>query len=140
MRAMRHARATADRSPPPPHSAPLRFTDRRLSVQATAPWKKEQTDVAYQEVRDVITVGRGVGLWGDMVVTLKDGSKVEIRSLDRCAARRPPPAARAPAAAAARRRAPPRCRTLSAERVLLRSRASSPAPAPHARAATGSWS
>ena len=27
----------------------------------------EQTDIAYQEVKDVVTVGRGVGLWGDMV-------------------------------------------------------------------------
>ena len=47
------------------------------------PHAVEQTDVAYQEVKDVITVGRGVGLWGDMVVTLNDGSKVELRSLDR---------------------------------------------------------
>lgn len=27
----------------------------------------EQTDIAYQEVKDVVTIGRGVGLWGDMV-------------------------------------------------------------------------
>jgi hypothetical protein len=60
-----------------------RFTDRRLSVVASAPWKKEQTDVAYQEVKDVKTVPRGIGLWGDMVVTLRNGDKVEIRSLDR---------------------------------------------------------
>ena len=43
----------------------------------------EVTDVAYQEVSSVITVGRGIGLWGDMVVTLKDKSKIELRSLDR---------------------------------------------------------
>ena len=60
-----------------------RFTDRRLSVVATAPWKSEQTDVAYQEVKEVKTVPRGVGLWGDMVVTLRNGDKVEMRSLDR---------------------------------------------------------
>ena len=29
------------------------------------------------------TVGRGVGLWGDMVLALKDGGVVELRSLDR---------------------------------------------------------
>ncbi|GAX76535.1 hypothetical protein CEUSTIGMA_g3981.t1 [Chlamydomonas eustigma] len=60
-----------------------KFTDRRLSVSTNAPWKVEQTDIAYQEVKDVVTVGRGVGMWGDMVVTLKDGSKVELRSLDK---------------------------------------------------------
>uniref|UniRef100_A0A7S0R2K7 YdbS-like PH domain-containing protein n=1 Tax=Chlamydomonas leiostraca TaxID=1034604 RepID=A0A7S0R2K7_9CHLO len=60
-----------------------RFTDRRFSVKTTAPWKNEQTDVAYQEVKEVVTVGRGVGLWGDMVVTLNNGDKVELRSLDK---------------------------------------------------------
>ncbi len=44
----------------------------------------EQTDVAYQEVKEVKSVGRGIGLWGDMVVVLNDDSKVEMRSLDRC--------------------------------------------------------
>ena len=58
-----------------------RFTDRRISVITTAPWKNEQLDAAYQEVKDVVTVGRGVGLWGDMVITLKDGSKIEMRAL-----------------------------------------------------------
>ncbi len=43
----------------------------------------DQTDVAYQEVKSVISVGRGVGLWGDMVVTLNNGDKVEIRALER---------------------------------------------------------
>ncbi|KAG1674201.1 hypothetical protein FOA52_013821 [Chlamydomonas sp. UWO 241] len=60
-----------------------RFTDRRFSVESKAPWKTEKTEVAYQEVKNIVTVGRGIGLWGDMVVELRDGSKVEIRSLDR---------------------------------------------------------
>mmetsp|Transcript_10321 Transcript_10321/g.28176 ORF Transcript_10321/g.28176 Transcript_10321/m.28176 type:complete len:247 (+) Transcript_10321:48-788(+) len=60
-----------------------RFTDKRLSVKTTAPWSTEQTDVAYQEVKEIKSVGRGVGIWGDMVVVLNDDSKVEMRSLDR---------------------------------------------------------
>jgi hypothetical protein len=32
-------------------------------------------------VKDVVTIGRGVGIWGDMLVTLRDGSKVEMRSV-----------------------------------------------------------
>jgi nitrogen fixation protein len=58
-----------------------RFTDRRLSVMTTAPWKQEQLDADYRDIKDVKTVGRGVGLWGDMVVTLTSGDKVELRSL-----------------------------------------------------------
>jgi hypothetical protein len=58
-----------------------RFTDKRISVITNAPWKNEQLDAAYQEVADVKTVGRGVGLWGDMVVTLKNSDKIELRSL-----------------------------------------------------------
>lgn len=58
-----------------------RFTDRRLSAITTAPWKNEQLDAAYDEVVDVKSIGRGIGYWGDMVVTLKDGSKVEMRAV-----------------------------------------------------------
>ena len=41
----------------------------------------ETLDVPYQEVTDVVTVGRAMGLWGDMVITLKDTTKLELRSL-----------------------------------------------------------
>lgn len=41
----------------------------------------ERLDAAYQEVKDVKTVGRGIGLWGDMVVTLRNNDKIELRSL-----------------------------------------------------------
>ncbi|CAK0785169.1 hypothetical protein CVIRNUC_008375 [Coccomyxa viridis] len=57
------------------------FTDKRLSVITQAPWKTERLDAAYQEVKDVKTVGRGIGLWGDMVVTLRNNDKIELRSL-----------------------------------------------------------
>ena len=36
-----------------------RFTDRRLSVISTAPWKNEQLDADYRDVKQVLTVGRG---------------------------------------------------------------------------------
>uniref|UniRef100_A0A061R5X0 Ribonuclease p n=1 Tax=Tetraselmis sp. GSL018 TaxID=582737 RepID=A0A061R5X0_9CHLO len=60
-----------------------KFTSKRLSVETSAPWQKEKSDVAYQEVAKVVSIPRGVGLWGDMVVTLKNGDKVELRALDR---------------------------------------------------------
>ena len=45
----------------------------------------DQLDAAYTEIASVITVGRGIGLWGDMVLTLKSGDKIELRSVPKCA-------------------------------------------------------
>ena len=42
--------------------------------------EKERTDVAFEDVTDCITVGNL--LWGDLLVTLKNGDKVELRSVD----------------------------------------------------------
>lgn len=60
-----------------------KFTDKRVSVKTEAPWEKKQTDCAYQEVKDVRVVSRGLGLWGDMVIELKNGDKLELRSLEK---------------------------------------------------------
>lgn len=60
-----------------------KFTDRRISVSDTFPTYGGQTDVAYQEVAEVRTVPRGLGAWGDMVVVLRNGDKVELRSLEK---------------------------------------------------------
>lgn len=60
---------------------------------------EEQLDAAYQEVKEVRTVPRGLGVWGDMVIELRNGNKIELRSLPQCASspahlpeRRPKPA------------------------------------------------
>ncbi len=42
---------------------------------------QERSDVVYSEITKVATVPRGLGLWGDMVLTLKDGSRLEMRSV-----------------------------------------------------------
>jgi len=60
-----------------------KITDKRVSVSNTSPTQSEQTDVGYEEISDVVAIGRGLGFWGDMVINLKDGSKVEIRSIDK---------------------------------------------------------
>jgi len=63
-----------------------KITDKRVSVSNTSPVGNEdekQLDVPYDEVTEVVAIGRGIGLWGDMVIKLKDGSKVEIRSVDK---------------------------------------------------------
>jgi hypothetical protein len=57
-----------------------RITDRRISV--TGGWMgRDRSDIIYSEIVKVVTVPRGLGAWGDMVLTLKDGSRLELRAL-----------------------------------------------------------
>ena len=61
--------------------ASYKITDKRVCVMSTSPLRTERTDVPIEEIVDVIAIGRGVGLWGDMVITLKNQEKIELRSL-----------------------------------------------------------
>lgn len=57
-----------------------RISNRRISV--TGGWLgRDRLDVVYAEIAKVVIVPRGWGSWGDVVVTLKDGSRFEMRSL-----------------------------------------------------------
>lgn len=57
-----------------------RITSRRLSV--IGGWMgRDRVDIVYSEITKIVTVPRGLGLWGDMVVTLKDGSRLEMRAV-----------------------------------------------------------
>ncbi|MFP4007211.1 MAG: PH domain-containing protein [Spirulinaceae cyanobacterium] len=59
-----------------------KITDRRISV--TGGWQgRERTDVVYAEVVKIVKVARGVGLWGDLVITLRDKSRLEMRAMPR---------------------------------------------------------
>ena len=33
------------------------------------------------QIKDCISIGRGIGAWGDMVITLRNNEKIELRSL-----------------------------------------------------------
>jgi hypothetical protein len=57
-----------------------RITDRRISI--TGGWMgRERTDIIYNEIVKVVNVPRGIGLWGDLVITLKDRSRLELRAV-----------------------------------------------------------
>jgi hypothetical protein len=57
-----------------------RITSRRISV--TGGWMgRDRSDIVYGEISKIVTIPRGLGLWGDMVITLKDGSRLEMRSV-----------------------------------------------------------
>ena len=59
-----------------------RITDRRISV--TGGWQgRDRTDIIYSEVTKVFKIPRGLGGWGDIVVTLRDGSRLELRAIPR---------------------------------------------------------
>ena len=62
----------------------LRFkiTSRRVSVSGG--WMgKDKTQVVYSQIKDVLSVPRGFGAWGDMVLVLNDGARLELRSMPR---------------------------------------------------------
>lgn len=57
-----------------------RITNRRISV--TGGWQgRDRTDIIYSEIIKVVKVPRGLGFWGDIVVTLKDRSRLELRAM-----------------------------------------------------------
>ncbi|MBZ8180660.1 MAG: PH domain-containing protein [Oscillatoria sp. PMC 1051.18] len=59
-----------------------RITNRRISI--TGGWMgRDRTDIVYAEIVKVAKIARGIGLWGDIVVTLKDKSRLEIRAVPR---------------------------------------------------------
>ncbi|MGC1395608.1 MAG: PH domain-containing protein [Coleofasciculaceae cyanobacterium] len=59
-----------------------KITDRRISV--TGGWQgRDRVDIIYAEVRKVVKLPRGIGSWGDVVITLKDGSRLELRAVPR---------------------------------------------------------
>ncbi|WP_320674232.1 PH domain-containing protein [Prochlorococcus sp. MIT 1341] len=58
----------------------FRITNKRVSV--TGGWLgRDKTQVVYSQVKELRSVPRGFGSWGDMVLVLEDGSRLEIRSV-----------------------------------------------------------
>jgi hypothetical protein len=57
-----------------------RITDRRISV--TGGWMgRDRTDIIYGEIVKIVKMPRGIGMWGDIVVTLRDKSRLEMRAI-----------------------------------------------------------
>jgi len=60
----------------------FRITSRRISVNGG--WLgRDRTQVVYSQIREVRSVPRGLGAWGDMVLVLNDGARLEMRALPR---------------------------------------------------------
>ncbi|CAH9090129.1 unnamed protein product [Cuscuta epithymum] len=57
-----------------------RFTNERVTV-ISGKTKKDRIDFSYKVIREVQVVPRFIGEWGDIIITLKDGTKVDLRSV-----------------------------------------------------------
>ncbi|KAJ0988569.1 hypothetical protein J5N97_006925 [Dioscorea zingiberensis] len=57
-----------------------RFTNLRVTV-ISGLTGQDRSDFGYESIRDVKVVPRFIGEWGDVVITLKDGTKVDLRSV-----------------------------------------------------------
>jgi len=60
----------------------FRITSRRVTVSGG--WLgRDRSQVVYSQIKEVRSVARGLGFWGDMVLVLTDGSKLEMRAMPR---------------------------------------------------------
>ncbi|EEF42167.1 uncharacterized protein LOC8286991 [Ricinus communis] len=57
-----------------------RFTNLRVTV-ISGFTGQDRSDFSYKVIKDVQVVPRFIGEWGDIVITLKDGTKVDLRSV-----------------------------------------------------------
>jgi len=57
-----------------------KITTRRISV--TGGWLgREKTQIVYNQISEIRAIPRGLGSYGDMVLVLNDGARLEIRSI-----------------------------------------------------------
>ncbi|PSO70472.1 MAG: ribonuclease P [Cyanobacteria bacterium QH_8_48_120] len=57
-----------------------RITNRRISITGGLRGR-DRTDIIYSEIIKITQVPRGIGLWGDIVVTLRDKTRLEMRAV-----------------------------------------------------------
>lgn len=57
-----------------------RFTNLRVTV-ISGLTGEDRSDFGYDVITDVQVVPRFIGEWGDVIITLKDGTKVDLRSV-----------------------------------------------------------
>ena len=57
-----------------------KITNKRVSITGGG-FGKDQSQVTFSQINELRSVPRGFGSYGDMVLILKDGSKLEMRSV-----------------------------------------------------------
>ena len=59
-----------------------KFTNKRVIVTTNSPALKREVQVEYSKIKEIRTVPRAFGAWGDCVIFLKDGSRLEMVGLE----------------------------------------------------------
>jgi hypothetical protein len=59
-----------------------KFTNKRISVITNSPVMKREVQIEISKIQEVRTAPRAFGAWGDMVIFLKDGSRLELTGLE----------------------------------------------------------
>lgn len=59
-----------------------KFTNKRLIVSNTSPFFSKEVQILYSNICEVRAAPRAFGLWGDMVIFLKDGSRLELLGVE----------------------------------------------------------
>lgn len=60
-----------------------RFTNKRVVVITNSPVLKREVSVEYRQIKEIRSAPRAFGAWGDIVIVLKDGSRLPIAGLER---------------------------------------------------------
>merc|ERR1711990_61455 len=58
-------------------------TDKRVAIKNSSSFGEPSRDIGYDQILEVVGIGRGLGLWGDIVIKLKQGKgeNVELRAV-----------------------------------------------------------
>jgi hypothetical protein len=59
-----------------------KFTNKRIVVITNSPVMKREVQIEITKIKEVRTAPRAFGAWGDMVLFLKDGSRLELVGLE----------------------------------------------------------
>ena len=60
----------------------VRYTITTKRISVTGGWfGRDKTQVVYSQISEIRTIPRGLGSYGDMVLVLKDGARLEMRSI-----------------------------------------------------------
>ena len=58
----------------------FKITNKRISVEGG--WLgRDKSQIVYTQVKEIRSIPRGFGSYGDMVLVLKDGARLEMRSI-----------------------------------------------------------
>eukprot|EP00798_Chlamydomonas_sp_ICE-L_P014321 gene14321-20306_t len=60
----------------------LKITNKRIIVSFNSPLNKNEIQVTYDQVKDVRSIKRAFGAWGDIVVVLKNGKAIQLSGMD----------------------------------------------------------